>query len=409
MQSTMNSGATWHAKIPSAFRPGRWLEIRAFPLDGGVGALFRDATRDQRSPFNDEPVTGPLPTWAETEEMALLDEQGVIISANEAWRAAMSDRKSVWEGALYCQACHEIIPDLDEAVLRSAVEQLAKQEIQAFTHAYKVVLPNGQRLRQVRISWVQIGGAARLIAIHEDLDVVARANAALLKTTEQLLSAQEDERQRIAVELHDSTGQHLTAVGLGVARLRQLLTPRSRVERVLNDMSASLGEAHREIRVLSYLLRPPSLPQGGLGTAARRFVKGFGNRAGLRSTYLSEGLVDAATADVQHVAFRMIQEALTNVHRHAEATEVEVELGNRNGELTVRIADDGRGIEALKKGDLTEMAHGVGIAGMRARVEQLGGTLDIRCDGVGTTVFATIPTQSATERASGLGPLRGAA
>jgi signal transduction histidine kinase len=325
--------------------------------------------------------------------MALLDERGFIVSVNAAWRAATADLKSNWVGARYCEACHELIPDLDASVLRQAVKDLAEREIPAFTHAYTVATARGLLLRQVRISPVQVAGVDRLLAIHEDLDVAARAKAALRKTTEQLLSAQEDERERIAMELHDSTGQHLVAVGLGVAKLQQMLRPSGQAERVLNDMAASLQEAHHEIRVLSYLLRPPTLLEGGLAAAVRRFVVGLGSRTGLHATYASEGRIDPVTAEVEHTAFRVIQEALANVHRHANATSVDVKLARLGDVLIVRVSDDGRGIAALKAGDLTAIAPGVGIAGMRARVEQLGGTLDIRCEGVGTEVVATIPAQ----------------
>jgi signal transduction histidine kinase len=276
-----------------------------------------------------------------------------------------------------------------------------KDEI--FTHAYAVVRPWGSRLRQVRICPLQVGGEARLVAIHEDLGEVARANAALRKATEQLLSAQEVERERIAVELHDSTGQHLAALGLGLARLQRSVGAHYAFQGVLNDMEASLQEAHREIRILSYLLRTPSLLDGGLESTVCRFVKGFGVRTGLQASCKTGGYVDATGPEVQHAALRVIQEALTNVHRHAKATSVNVELANLDDVLTVRIQDDGTGIESLRNGDLEEVPLGVGIAGMRARVEQLGGRLDIRCDGVGTVVTAAIPAPAPAERASRLG------
>jgi signal transduction histidine kinase len=334
------------------------------------------------------------------EEMALLDECGVIMSVNAAWRATAASLEppgSFGVGALYAEACHEMHPDLDAATLRLAVSQLGEHKDGIFAHAYAVAGPLGSRLRQVRICPLQVGGAARLIAIHEDLGEVARANAALRKTTEQLLSAQEVERERIAVELHDSTGQHLTALGLGLARLQRSVGSHHAFQAVLKDMAASLQEAHREIRILSYLLRTPSLLDGGLETTVGRFVKGFGMRTGLRADYKSDGYVDATAPEVQHAALRVIQEALTNVHRHAQATSVDVDLANCNGVLAVRIQDDGMGIESLRNGDLEDVPLGVGIAGMRARVEQLGGRLDIRCDGVGTVVNATIPAPPLSE------------
>lgn len=389
-QSSMTEGAIWHAKVRSVIHPEAWIEIRVFPSDGGVGVLFWETTGDHSGQNSDDSLI-ESPLIANSEEMALLDARGFVISVNAAWRAATMGLKSRWVGALYSEACHEAFPDLDAAVLQQAVSQLANIEIQAFTHAYTVFTANGQLPRQVRMIPVRTAGAARLVAIHEDIDVVERTNSALRKTTKQLLSAQEDERERIAMELHDSTGQHLVAVGLGIARLQQILRPRDDIERALGEMAASLQEAHHEIRTFSYLLRPPSLHQGGLSATVRRFVKGFGSRSGLHSTFKAEGIIGPATADIEHATIRVIQEALANVHRHADATSVDVELSQRNGLLSMRVTDDGRGIEALKYGDLNDIAHGVGIAGMRARVEQLGGTFEIHRECVGTSVVASIP------------------
>jgi signal transduction histidine kinase len=232
------------------------------------------------------------------------------------------------------------------------------------------------------------------VAICETSGEVARVQADLRRTSEQLLSAQEDERERIAVELHDSTGQHLAALGLGVARLRRLVGARRGVGEVLDEMSEALQEAHREIRVLSYLLKPPSALEGGLGTTVRRFVKGFGNRTGLHTSFRAEGESGAMIAGAEHAALRVVQEALSNVYRHAEATGVEVELITRDGLLTIRVADDGRGIESVRNRDFDGIPLGVGIAGMRSRVEQFGGGLDIMCDCTGTVVTASIPIRS---------------
>jgi signal transduction histidine kinase len=102
---------------------------------------------------------------------------------------------------------------------------------------------------------------------------------------------------------------------------------------------------------------------------------------------------------VQHAAFRVVQEALSNVHRHAGAKGVEVELANRGGELTLRIADDGKGIASLGRAHLEGIPPGVGIAGMRSRVEQLDGSLDIASDRAGTVVAAWIPLPDAPPEA----------
>jgi signal transduction histidine kinase len=215
--------------------------------------------------------------------------------------------------------------------------------------------------------------------------------AALQQASEKLLSAQEEERERIAIELHDSTSQHLVALGLGVARLRRLLGAGAGMEDVLDDMSSAVQEAVREIRVFSYLMKPPCLARDGLEMTARAFVKGFGSRTGLNALFHSEGPVDGVSADVRHAAFRVIQEALSNVYRHAHATGVEVQLAVRGGVFTLRVADDGKGFAPPADDAAAPVSLGVGIAGMRARVEQLCGELDICGAGPGTVVTARVP------------------
>jgi signal transduction histidine kinase len=192
------------------------------------------------------------------------------------------------------------------------------------------------------------------------------------------------------MELHDSTSQHLVALGLGIARLRQLVAG-ARSEVVLDDMSKAVREVMKEIRILSYLMRPPSLERGGLQATVRDFVEGFGTRTGLEVGFQASGAVDDISPGVRHAAFRIVQEALSNVYRHAHATRTEVALEQAAGILTVRVADDGQGIAKLRAGDPEGLQLGVGIDGMRTRVGRLGGDLEIVCPDRGTWVVARIP------------------
>ena len=223
---------------------------------------------------------------------------------------------------------------------------------------------------------------------------IARARADLQDASERLLTAQEDERHRIAIELHDSTSQHLVALGMGVARLRRTLDASGASAGVLKEMDNSLREAVKEIRVFSYLMNPPSLRRDGLETSVRNFVRGFGTRTGLEVAFQARGALDEVGSCVQHTAFRVVQEALSNVYRHAQASRVEVELAQHGGRLTVRVADDGKGIGPLAAMDIEGVQLGVGIPGMRARVAQFDGTLDLAGNGSGTVLLADIPLRS---------------
>ncbi len=202
----------------------------------------------------------------------------------------------------------------------------------------------------------------------------------------------EQERERIAIELHDSTSQHLVAVALGLAKLRKIVGEGPQTLDILDDMSRCVAEASREIRVFSYLMKPSGLARDGLAAATAALAKGFAWRTGLSVSVLIEPRVDAASADVAHAAYRVVQEALSNVYRHARARNVTVELAGGHGDLILRIADDGRGIEGAR---LPGQPIGVGLAGMRARTEQLGGGLEISSDRGGTVVCVRIPSPPA--------------
>ncbi len=337
---------------------------------------------------------GKVGRAGDSAEMALLDARGVIVSVNAAWRETFtplqSGGRSFGVGTPCEELCGRIIPDLDPGALREAIRQLLAREVHALTHAYVVVTGAGPRWRQIRIAPLT-AGVARFIVVHEDLTEVTRTQAALRRSTERLQSARQAERERIAIELHDSTGQHLAALGIGVSRLRRLMGAKPKAQGILDDVAISLDEAVKEIWVMSYLMEPPSLHRDGLETAARRFVKGFGLRTGLNTIFRSEGPVDRAGPLIQHAAYRVVQEALSNVHRHAHAKGVEVELASRAGELTLRIADDGTGIAPVRQAYPEGVPPGVGIPGMRSRIEELDGALDISSDMAGAVVSARIP------------------
>lgn len=147
--------------------------------------------------------------------------------------------------------------------------------------------------------------------------------------------------------------------------------------------------------MLSYLMTPPNVAEEGLEAAARRYVQGVGLRTGLRTEFQAERGLASVEAPVEHAAFRVLQEALANVYRHADASTVAVSLARGPEGLTLRIADDGKGIGPLEAGMHEGARLGVGIPGMRARVAQLGGALDIAGDETGTVVTATFPTIAA--------------
>jgi signal transduction histidine kinase len=399
---SLTTGRSAAVQTPAPGRLGRWMDFHVEPLGGAVKLRFWDVTeaslRQLREQADADAGRADLPLAdAGSTELALLDENGVIVSVNEAWRTVFANRTvqghAAGVGAPYLDLCRQVIVGFDEEPLSAGLKALASGESPGFTRAYRIRTAGRLRWREVRITPMRIAGATQLLAIHTDLTEVARVQAAWRSSEERVIRAQQEERQRIAIELHDSTGQHLIALGLGITRLRRLIRAED-ARAVLEEMSFSVKEAVKEVRVLSYLMRPTGVDEEGLEAAARGFVTGFGARTGLNVSFRAEGLVDRVGPAVRHAVFRIIQEALANVHRHAGAKGVEVELSRRSGVLSVRIADDGRGIPALRSGKLAPSEIGVGVASMQERVAKLGGLFDITSDAAGAVVTASFPDET---------------
>jgi two-component system, NarL family, sensor kinase len=323
------------------------------------------------------------------EDVALLDRDGRVIAVNGAWCATLPDPGDDGSprgglGLHYLDLCRGISSDLSSDRFRHGVRDVLGRRATAFAHEFVVSTPAGQRRRQARITQLSWDGAALLVAIHED----ESASSASAHAADDLLTAQDEERQRIAMELHDSTSQHLVVLGFGVARLRRMLG--AAADDVLEEMSSSITEVVKEIRILSFLKRPPGLQRDGFAAAIGGFVRGFGVRTGLEARLTSVGDVDDTPPNVQHAAFRIVQESLSNVYRHAGATLVEVALRRQARALVIQVADNGRGIAGLRQG-LSDVSLGVGIVGMQTRAGQLGGRLALSNGVRGAIVTVTLP------------------
>jgi two-component system, NarL family, sensor kinase len=239
-----------------------------------------------------------------------------------------------------------------------------------------------------------LNGAPAEGAIEDMADV--RMNIAIA-------SIQEDVQQRIASELHDSTCQHLIAASLGLMRLRSCLDETSDAGRFCNEIDASIDAALREIRALTYLLHPQDLTVDGLKATIEHYAQGFAARTSLRVATSICAAVDRLPYEHQRSVLRVTQEALTNVFRHAKATEVKIAIDAVDSNFRLTISDNGCGFApGNTKHDRKAMSIGVGIPAMRARLEQLGGTLDIHPDpamrNAGTVLCAVFPHLAATKK-----------
>jgi len=209
---------------------------------------------------------------------------------------------------------------------------------------------------------------------------------------ERLVALQDEERQRIANELHDSTAQHLVAIGLNLMRIRADAAGGTKTLDILDEIDESLEEATRELRAFTHLLHPPDLQRDGLSGTLGRYVEGFGTRTGLKFTVNSCPSVDQLSLPLQQALLRIVQEALTNVYRHASATCVSVNFRCVGKRLRLVISDDGqRAEETSGHQNGKPFRLGVGIPGMVARMRQFGGKLHIDSGPNGTAVHATVP------------------
>jgi len=216
--------------------------------------------------------------------------------------------------------------------------------------------------------------------------------------SEYLITIQENERQRIAQELHDSTAQHLVAAALNLMSLKPQDGLTGEAARLWDETETCLQEALKELRTFSYLMHPPALECDGFCSTLQQYIDRFRTRSGLVVKIRLNPKVDQLPSQLQRTLLRLVQEALSNVHRHAATSQAIVDLRFIGDTIHLLITDDGCGGENLD----TEAPSksGGGIMGMRTRVDQYEGKLQIRTGPSGTTVRIVIPTRSMCEAAA---------
>jgi PAS domain S-box-containing protein len=241
-----------------------------------------------------------------------------------------------------------------------------------------------------RTAATRLGNTGFIIAVVQDIDEMKRAEDAIRKLSGRLLHLQDDERRRIARSLHESAAQTVAALSMNLQRMEGMALP-AHVSEILADSLELVTQCSREIRTLSHLLHPPLLEEVGLPSSLRWYVQGFGTRSNV-AVKLELGEIGRLPMELEITLFRVVQESLTNVHRHAEALEAIIRLRRNGSEVVLEVEDDGIGmphdvLDRLRQG---AEAVGVGIAGMRERLAQLGGTLEIQPLPRGTLVRARL-------------------
>jgi signal transduction histidine kinase len=229
--------------------------------------------------------------------------------------------------------------------------------------------------------------------LQDEVNVRESTEEELRQLSLRLMTVQDEERRHIARELHDTAGQTIAAMKMSIALIRQIEKPRPELQVLIDDLNALADAALQEVRTTSYLLHPPLLDEAGIASAARWFTEGFARRSGIEVRCEIPEDLERPPRDCELVFFRVLQESLTNVHRHSGASAAWVRLDRDADRLQLEIGDNGKGMdeERLRCLDSSGPKMGVGIAGMRERVRELGGRLEVRSNKTGTTVHVTLP------------------
>jgi len=252
----------------------------------------------------------------------------------------------------------------------------------------------------------------RMRLVQENLEARNRQQAIELGNARQhvrdltghVLHLQDEERRRLARDLHDGVGQLLAALSMNLSSIGADLERLSKTANKVADSSTLVGDMIRDIRTISYLLHPPLLDEVGLRPALQVYIEGFAERSKISVDLDLAEDFGRLPRDTETAVFRFVQECLTNVHRHSESPVAHVRVTRSDGTVEVEVRDQGKGIPAEKIPELADTGSpGVGLRGMKERLSQLGGTLEINSNGNGTAVVAKLPvagTASITATAS---------
>lgn len=256
---------------------------------------------------------------------------------------------------------------------------------------------NGQEFPvEISLSPVVTDEGTLVTSAVRDITERKRVEESLRALSGRLLRLQDDERRRIARELHDSAGQQLAALGMNLDQLEsgsaQTWSPDARA--MIQESRDFVTQLSTELRTISHLLHPPLLDEVGLSSALRAFLEGFMQRSKIKVDFEIPDDFGRLPQDWETAIFRVVQECLTNIHRHSGSPVANIRITRDGDQICVRVEDHGKGIPPEKRSAMDSAAlPGVGVGGMRERLGQLGGSLEINSEnnGKGTVVVARLP------------------
>jgi len=345
----------------------------------------------------------------ETRTAEVVEKATLLDLANDAIfikTKAPKDSITYWnQGAerLYGWTAREAMGHSPAELLRTAypipMQEIEKHEVWEgeLTHSTR----DGRRI-VVASRWTTLrnkhGDPIGWMEINTDVTDRKRAEKAARSLSVRILTLQDDEHRRIARALHDSLGQYLAALKM---QLGLLSTPNTNHDQLIVEASDIVDRCLAETRTVSHLLHPPLLDEAGFGSAARWFVEGFAERSGIVVNLDLPPTLRRLPGEIEIALFRALQEALTNVHRHTSTTKVDIRLGFLPNQIRLEIQDYGQGIppDLLRHLGETVGKTGIGLAGMRERVRELGGSLNIHSDSQGTRLTIVLPLANSAQSA----------
>jgi signal transduction histidine kinase len=249
------------------------------------------------------------------------------------------------------------------------------------------------RLQRDRESQLRASHAELEQKVQDRTRELFNASHELRELSARILQAQDEERRRIARELHDGAGQLLAALGMEASNLANegdRLSASAALS--LSNIESFIAQMTKDIRTMSHLLYPPLLDEVGLVSALTEYVNGFAERSGIHVSLDLPAAIERLDRDYELSLFRIVQECLTNIHRHSGSETASIRIIRDDGALVLDVRDEGRGMPPERLSEIQSRGSGVGIRGMRERILQLSGTMSIESDGSGTRIHVVIPT-----------------